>query len=93
MWGDTQEEAMNTKKNGWFVEFLGWYGMIAILIAYGLISIGTVTIDSTSYHLLNGSGGLGIIIVSFKRRAYQPAFLNIVFLTIAIVSLFRIFFL
>lgn len=77
---------------GKFIEFCGWYGMVAIVMAYALVSFSLVQPTDIVYQLLNGTGALGIVLVSFYKRAYQPGVLNIIWTFIAIVAIFRILF-
>jgi len=70
-------------------EFLGWYGACVILLAYGLSSFNILSPKDTLYQILNGTGAFGIAYVSFKRRAYQPALLNVVWFLIALLALLR----
>ncbi|MBP6855960.1 MAG: hypothetical protein KBC26_03290 [Candidatus Pacebacteria bacterium] len=77
---------------GKFIEFCGWYGMVAIVVAYALVSFSLVQPTDIVYQLLNGTGALGIVLVSFYKRAYQPGVLNIIWTFIAIVAIFRILF-
>jgi len=71
-------------------EIVGFYGVIAILLAYALISFGVFTSSSILYYILNGTGALGIMFVSFKKKAYQPAVLNIIWTIVAIVGILNI---
>ncbi|MEK7477742.1 MAG: hypothetical protein AAB645_00025 [Patescibacteria group bacterium] len=73
-------------------EGLGWYGMIAIVLAYCLNSFGLILSSSFTYQILNLTGAIGIVVVSLLKKAYQPAVLNIIWSVIAfiaIISLFR----
>ena len=70
---------------------VGWYGMAAILLAYALVSFGTLRSDSLTYQLLNLSGALGILIISLLKKAFQPAALNIAWAIIAIVAVIFMF--
>lgn len=72
------------------IEALGWYGTIAIVGAYALISFSLLSADSLWYQLLNGTGAIGIVIVSFHKRAYQPAVLNCIWTVIALFALAKI---
>ncbi len=73
-----------------FPEIVGWYGMLAIMIAYGCVSFHVFTPDQSLYQILNGTGGVGIVINSLSRRAYPPAALNFIWTIIAAVALIRI---
>ncbi len=72
---------------------LGWYGAIALLLGFGLISFHFLDANNPWYQLLNLTGGAGIVIVSLSRKAYPPAFLNTIWSVIALIALIRLFFL
>lgn len=71
-------------------EAIGWYGVIALLLAYGLVSFSMIISNSLSYHFLNLTGALGIIVVSMERKNYQPVALNAVWGLIALIAIFRL---
>lgn len=72
------------------LSILGWYGALTIVLAYFLVSFKVVRADSAAYQLLNLTGALGIVSISLQKRAYQPAFLNIVWTVVAVVALIRL---
>jgi hypothetical protein len=71
------------------VELYGWYGMTAILLAYALASFSVIDARGLPFQILNGTGALGIALVSFRRKAYQPGALNIVWTLIAIAAIIK----
>lgn len=71
-------------------EIIGWYGMVAIVIAFAAVSFELLSATNMWYQILNGTGALGIVYISFKKRAYQPGVLNIIWAVIAVISLVRI---
>jgi hypothetical protein len=71
-------------------EALGWYGTFAILLAYALVSLGILSSQTFIYQILNGTGALGIVYISFKKRAYQPGILNIIWAIIALIALIKL---
>jgi len=71
-------------------EIIGWYGTCAIVLAYALISFNLISASSLTYQLLNGTGALGIISISFKKKAYPPAVLNIIWALIAVITIIRL---
>ncbi len=77
----------NMKKT--LIEALGWYGTIAILGAYALLSFGAIGPNSLSYQLLNITGAAGIIVVSLSKKTYQPAVLNAAWILIALAAITR----
>ncbi|MEI6553468.1 MAG: hypothetical protein WCO09_02770, partial [bacterium] len=70
----------------------GWLGMILILIAYALVSFSMVGAHDLWYQILNGVGALGIVLVSFQKKDYQPGFLNIIWTIVAVVAILGIIF-
>ncbi len=70
-------------------EFFGWYGAAAILGAYGLISFSVIEPSSFWYQFFNFTGAFGVAMVSFSKKAYQPAVLNATWTLIAAIALAR----
>lgn len=75
-----------------FIELFGWYGTIAIVLAYALISFSFLEPTSIIYQLLNGTGALGIVAISFEKKVWQPGILNAVWAVIAFIAILRILF-
>jgi ABC-type dipeptide/oligopeptide/nickel transport system permease component len=72
------------------IESIGWYGALAIVLAYGLLSFEVITATSIPYQLLNLTGAGAMIYHSLQRRDYQPAVLNGVWAVIALIAFIRI---
>lgn len=72
------------------IEIFGWYGTIAIISAYFLVSFSYIESTSISYQLLNLTGALGIVTISFYKKAYQPGVLNAIWAFIASVAIINI---
>ena len=72
------------------IELFGWYGTIAIVLAYALISFSILSAQSIWYQLLNCTGAIGIVVLSFYKSAYQPGVLNIIWALIALVAIINI---
>lgn len=77
-------------KKDFIPEFCGWYGVIAILVAYALLSFGIVDSHSLLYQILNGTGAVGIVYDAVKDRNYQPVVLNIIWALIALIAIIKI---
>ncbi|MDM7994901.1 MAG: hypothetical protein QUT30_04345 [Acidobacteriota bacterium] len=69
------------------IELYGWYGMGAIALAYALASFSVIEATGLTFQILNGTGALGIVFVSFYKKAYQPGLLNILWALIALVAI------
>ena len=66
------------------IQIIGWYGVLAILVAYALITLDQLGTEHMLYIFLNGSGALALIIQTWQRRNWQLVTLNIVWLLVAI---------
>jgi hypothetical protein len=73
------------------MEVVGWIGAILILAGYGLLSAGKLDAKSPSYQWLNVIGALGFIANSSWNGAWPSAALNVVWVGIGLVALWRIF--
>ena len=73
-------------------EILGWYGVIAILLAYSLVSFNILNPNAVAYQILNLTGGFGIGISSLSKKAYPAATLNLIWAVVALVALLIILF-
>lgn len=80
---------MNQKTFG---EVFGWYGTIAIIGAYALISFNVTDANNLMYQLLNITGAAGIVFISMQKKTYQPAVLNMIWFVIAAAAILRIVF-
>lgn len=72
-----------------FIEFFGWYGTAVIVLAYALVSFSYIEPTDLLYQFLNATGALGILTVSFYKRAYQPGVLNTIWAAIALIAIAR----
>lgn len=79
---------MNSKRS----EIIGWYGTVAIVGAYGLSSFNIISSQSFLYQLFNVTGAIGIVIISLRKKTYQPAVLNIIWTIIGLIALIKILF-
>ena len=80
----------NPNESNAVLEVFGWFGAFAILLAYFLASFSIIAPDSINFQLLNALGAFGVATVSLKKRAYQPAALNVVWFIVAIIAFTRI---
>ena len=71
------------------IEILGWVGSVMILAAYGLNSYQKIQSDSWAFPLLNGIGGIFLIVYTVHKGAYANTFINIAWVVIAIPALLR----
>lgn len=71
------------------IELFGWYGAIAIIGAYAMVSFSLLSATSIWYQLLNATGAIGIASVSLHKKAYQPGLLNIIWALIAIAAIIK----
>lgn len=72
-----------------FSEIIGWVGTAAVLLGYVLLSTGVIGSD-LRYFIINLAGSLGVVYISYVKRAWQPCVLNIVFAILSIIAIARI---
>lgn len=73
-----------------FTEFCGWYGMIALIVAYGLVSFAVINAEGMVFQCLNITGSIGLMIVAASKNVYQSVILNIFWISIGIIAVVRI---
>ncbi len=71
------------------IDVVGWFGAIAILLAYGAVSRGIVQGTSYRYQLWNVIGSASLLVNAAYYRAFPSSFVNIVWIGIAIVTIRR----
>ena len=76
---------MNTK----YYQILGWFGVMAVLLGYFLITFQFLDSTNIWYLVLNGCGAAGIVISSVTKKDYPPVILNMVWFTIALLAIIR----
>lgn len=86
----TKEKGSQKKFKEKLANILGWYGAFATLTAYFLVSIGYVHARELPYQILNLTGAIGLGIVCYYKRTYQPLFVNIIWALIAILAIILI---
>jgi hypothetical protein len=69
------------------VEFLGWYGAVAVLAAYFFVSFHYLSADSFWFQFLNATGSAGLTAVAYIKKDWQLAVLNLVWAVIALIAL------
>ncbi|MBT3262262.1 hypothetical protein HN992_00475 [Candidatus Woesearchaeota archaeon] len=72
-----------------FEDFFGWIGMLLVLGAYSLISLGVFVAQSLGYVLMNAVGSLFLLYLALKKKAFPLVFLNGVWILISLISLIR----
>lgn len=72
------------------IEIIGWVGSIVVVLAYGLNSYQKMRSDSMVFYLMNLTGGLALIVYTIYKAAYASAFINIVWVIIAVVAIIRV---
>ncbi|HVT01424.1 MAG TPA: hypothetical protein VHE53_04300 [Patescibacteria group bacterium] len=75
-----------------FANVLGWYGALATLTAYFLVSFGITGPKDLTYQLLNLTGAIGLATICYYKKTYQPLFVNIIWGVIALLAVANIIF-
>lgn len=71
-------------------DIIGWIGVVAYVVAYGLLSVGWMKADRVDYHLLNAIGGVCLVVFSYVVVDVPNLFVNFIWIVIAGFSIFRI---
>ncbi|HLC32305.1 MAG TPA: hypothetical protein VJJ82_00600 [Candidatus Nanoarchaeia archaeon] len=72
------------------IEIVGWYGVVAIILAYAGLSFGFLDLSHPAYQLLNLTGSIGILIDALSKKDYEPVVINIFWMVIAVIALVRL---
>lgn len=75
---------------GRLIALLGWYGVLAVLTGYALVSFRIIPANGYLYQLLNLTGALGIVAETASKKDTQPAVLNLVWAVIALIAIIRL---
>ncbi len=71
------------------IEIIGWYGPLAFVLSFALVSFKVVEPISYIYQLLNLTGAISIIVISLHKKVYQSVALNGFLLLISVVTIIR----
>lgn len=71
------------------LEIIGWSGALLVLLAYSLNSFENSKISFGTYQTLNLVGGSLLMLYTYKRFAYASATVNLIWIVIAIASLYK----
>ena len=72
------------------VECIGWIGAIIVLIAFFMISTHRTDADKPIFHWLNVIGAIGLIIHTCYNSAFPSAFVNVIWVGVAVFSLIKL---
>ena len=72
------------------IDALGWIGAVSLIAAYFCVSFRKIAADSTLYQLMNAAGSFLLIVNTVYYRAYPSAFVNIIWIAIAISARLRL---
>jgi hypothetical protein len=72
-------------------EIIGWYGMVATLLAYALVTTEILPPSNLFYLLLNITGALGLTVIAFFDKSTQLLLLNGTWALIALWGIYHYF--
>lgn len=72
-------------------EILGWYGMLALILAYYLVTFSIISAQGIEFQLLNITGSAGLLAVAFVKKVTQSVLLNLFWITIGLVAVYQIY--
>jgi len=67
--------------------WIGWVGFAIVLLAYAGVSFGFITATSVAYGLANAFGAVFLGVVSWRKKAWQPFTIYVVWTGIALIGL------
>ena len=67
----------------------GWYGSVAIVSGFFLVSFGILHTGDFLYQLINLTGASGILYLSYKKNVKESLFLNSFWAVIALISMVK----
>lgn len=73
-----------------FLEIVGWYGAVALIVAYVSVSFSWLAPQDVLFQVLNLTGGLAIVLHSLSRKAYPSVVINVMWSLVALVALVKI---
>jgi hypothetical protein len=73
-------------------EILGWYGILALITAYFLVTFSIIQPQGLEFQLLNVTGSGGLMAVAITKKVTQSVLLNIFWIAIGIVAIYNIYF-
>ncbi|MEI7511467.1 MAG: hypothetical protein WCJ84_04895 [Candidatus Peregrinibacteria bacterium] len=79
-------------KNSNLSDRLSWVGMVVVLVAYVLSSLGYLALDNLYYPLLNLVGAILLGVNVYLKKAYATVVLEVVWGSVALFTLGKIFF-
>ena len=72
------------------IDALGWVGALALIVAYASVSFRRMAADGSLYQVMNAIGSFLLIVNTMYYRAYPSAFVNVVWITIALAARLRL---
>jgi hypothetical protein len=72
------------------IEIIGWYGVVATIAAYIFVSFAILSPASLLFQFLNLTGALGVTIETYCKKDYQPFWLNLIWMIIALIAIVNI---
>lgn len=77
-------------KTNLFIEVLGWFGLLCGLGSYAAVSTGLLNSEQIPYHLMVITGSIGLGLISYIKKAWQPFWMNLTLFIFGIWALIRL---
>ena len=71
------------------IDVIGWIGSVMVVLAYALNMYKRMASDSRTYYLLNIGGSACLVLNTLYHHAIPSAVVNIIWVFIALVALFK----
>ena len=74
-----------------YIKIIGWAGTLLLMVTYMLNVFGVISADSLSYLIPNLWAGVFLGIRVLKDKNYSNVFLEIFWITVTLIAIFRYF--
>jgi len=84
---------MKSKLKNKIIEFIGWIGVFFVILSYALSSFNVINSNQVIYYIIVLMGATGAFILTYHKKIYQSAIINIIVATFAVFGIIRIIYL
>lgn len=85
-----KKQTAQTKTGINLIEIFSWYGVIAIIAAYILVTLSILPAKNLIVIGLNITGSAGVLIDAWKSKNYQPVVINAIWIVVALIALVQL---
>ena len=75
------------------IECIGWIGVFFVILSYALSSFNVINPNQVIYYIIVLMGATGAFVLTYHKKIYQSAIINIIVATFAVAGIIRILYL